>query len=261
LEQAALLLAALHPPERLSSAAMDWLSTDPNRPGVFAVGGEAVGIFALGQAALGVIAVGQVARGVIAVGQGAVGIVAIGQGALGVLYGLGMVATGAFGGGLVLRMVPKRQVAADTPPPQATPIELLLEAGEGTGWVPVEIVRDGDGVTVTHERVQLGIASGDVARLAQDLARALGSKRRRPAFVRVEAHRVTSGAAPGYRAAAPHETELRVLAVHDWRPAEFSPLADRGIGVVGLLARLLGMFVLVVAWWLLAGRSIVAMFA
>jgi hypothetical protein len=58
---------------------MRLVSTDPNEPGIFAVGQLAVGIFALGQLSLGVVAVGQLARGVFAFGQLAVGVVAIGQ--------------------------------------------------------------------------------------------------------------------------------------------------------------------------------------
>ena len=86
---------------------MDWVSTDPDRPGVFAFGQQAYGVFAFGQLACGVVAIGQVARGVIAIGQGAVGIVAIGQAALGVLYAGGMIAIGGRGFGICLKSAMK----------------------------------------------------------------------------------------------------------------------------------------------------------
>jgi hypothetical protein len=116
-------------------------STDPNEPGVFAVGQEAVGIFALGQSALGVVAIGQFARGVIAIGQLAVGCVCVGQGAFGLFHGSGMVAVaGQRGYGLVLHLLP-RVVAEPAPqlhPP--TPIASLLGGEATSGWIPMSIV-------------------------------------------------------------------------------------------------------------------------
>src|SRR5262245_45469032 len=111
-------------------------STDPEQPGVFAVGQLAVGVFALGQLSLGVVAVGQLARGVIAIGQLAVGVVAIGQGAVGLWHGTGMVALGGqrgFGG--VLHLLPR---LVDEPLPELappTPIADLVGGAAATGWI------------------------------------------------------------------------------------------------------------------------------
>ncbi|MCA9682233.1 MAG: hypothetical protein KC457_08560 [Myxococcales bacterium] len=124
---------------------MRLLSTDPDEPGVFAVGQVAYGIVALGQMATGVIAIGQVARGVIAIGQGAIGLIAVGQGAIGLYAGLAML--GIFGRGFPLPVVPKlprpRQLPGTTDLSQ-------VRMGYGDGWIEAELAPGPDQVPLLY---------------------------------------------------------------------------------------------------------------
>jgi hypothetical protein len=236
----------------MHTARVDWLSTDPERPGVFAVGQEACGIFALGQLATGVIAVGQVARGVVAVGQGAVGVVAIGQGALGILYAGGMFAIGGRGFGLVLKVLPKVWLERYERP-VLPPLTSLgsLESGERTlGWVLARL--EGGALVVDGEPAPLEPSE----ELKQQLREAVAGEHTH-ACVTVEAEERMRPDEGGYREAAPRERALVGKRMQSWREA---PPRIRLEGALtspgGLALRALVMVALVVAWWVLAGADV-----
>lgn len=234
---------------------MDWLSTDPDRPGVFAIGQEACGIFALGQLATGVVAIGQVARGVVAVGQGAVGVVAIGQGALGVLYGAGMVAVGGRGFGLALKLLPKVRIERFDRP-DLPPLSSLgqLRAGEvRQGWLLARI--DDGALSVDGAPLEIE----PTAELTGQLRQA-SHERHTHACVTVEVEDRAQPPQGGYRQASPRERVLVGKRIKSWREAQprvhlEGPLTD----AVGLLVRAVGMAALAWAWWLLAGADVTAM--
>jgi hypothetical protein len=116
---------------------MRLFSTDPNEPGVFAVGQLSVGIFAIGQLSLGVVAIGQVARGVFAFGQLAVGVVAVGQAAVGIFHGTGMVAlAGQRGFGLALHSLPRLVTEPAPSLAPAMPVADILAGNVPSGWIP-----------------------------------------------------------------------------------------------------------------------------
>ncbi|MCZ7680559.1 MAG: hypothetical protein M5U28_18060 [Sandaracinaceae bacterium] len=234
---------------------MDWLSTDPDRPGVFAVGQEACGIFALGQLATGVVAIGQVARGVVAIGQGAVGVVAIGQGALGVLYGAGMVAVGGRGFGLALKLLPKVRIERFERPalPPLSRLEQLRAGEPAHGWLLAR-VEDG-ALTVDGAPLELEAT----AELAGQLREAVQAGHTH-ACVTVEVEDRAQPPQGGYRQAAPRERVLVGKRIKSWREAQprvhlEGPLTD----AVGLVVRAVGMAALAWAWWLIAGADITAM--
>ncbi|MBX3269372.1 MAG: hypothetical protein KF729_03880 [Sandaracinaceae bacterium] len=234
---------------------MDLFSTDPERPGVFAVGQIAYGVFALGQMATGVIAIGQVARGVIAVGQGAVGVVAIGQGAIGVLYAGGMVAVGGRGFGGILKVLPKvrlRRFQRPKLPPLSTLAELAQAA---RGWLLCRVTPDGleaDGRPAPLELT-------DEARGHLETARAEGHTH---ACVTVTAEeRVVEERGASYRAGVERERVLVARRLSSWFEGQprvhlEGPLTGAG----GLLLRAVGMVALAYAWWLLAGTDVAALF-
>ncbi len=235
---------------------MDWLSTDPERPGVFAVGQVAYGIFALGQIATGVIAIGQLARGVIAIGQGAVGIVAIGQGAVGVLYGGGMMAVAGRGFGGVLKVLPKARIERFERP-ALPPLSSLAELRErrAQGWVLAEI---DDGKLVAGG-AELDLEASD--ELKAQLAAAVAAEHTH-ACVSVDVEERVLAPQGGYREAAPHELVSVGTRLNSWREAQprvhfEGPLT----GVLGMLVRAVGFAALCYAWWLLAGAEIAAMVA
>lgn len=233
---------------------MRLFSTDPDEPGVFAIGQVAVGVFAFGQLAVGVIAIGQLARGVIAVGQVAVGFVAVGQGALGVLYAGGMGAVGGRGFGLCLKVLPK-VVLERFERPQLPPLGTVQDViAKGRGWVLARI-KDArlwvDGEPVDFElsdeaKAELGRA------IAQDHNHACLTMRSEQRIVRQEG---------GYRDAAETEQVLRVQRLSSW--VERSPevrLEGPLTSIGGLLLRALGMCALVAAWYFIAGFEILEMF-
>jgi hypothetical protein len=191
------------------------LSTNPNEPGVFAVGQEAVGIFALGQLALGVVAVGQLSRGVVAVGQLSVGVFCIGQGAVGLFHGTGMLAiAGQQGFGLALHLLP-RLVAE--PPPQLelpTPVASLLGGAASYGWIPMSIVATPGGVSAVADEAPGLAVDLRAVRAALEEGHASGCDR---AHVRV---RVDVTVDPsGYRAAQREVTLVaEQLVAHRTRP-------------------------------------------
>jgi len=123
---------------------MGWLiDVGQEAKGVIALGQIATGVVAIGQMATGVIAVGQVARGFIAVGQGSVGLIAVGMGAIGVFHGTAMMGVGGRGLGLVLPLSPywpKKYQRPDT----VRFRDLESGAADG-GWVPIHLTSDDDG--------------------------------------------------------------------------------------------------------------------
>lgn len=226
---------------------MRWFSTDPEQPGVFAVGQLAQGIFALGQMATGVIAIGQLARGVIAVGQGAVGFVAIGQGALGIFYGIGMVGVVGRGRGWVLKLLPEvrveRPVIPTVPPPRAL---ASLQSDGDHGWVEMKVHRgeleDGAALVLSEE-----------TRLQLAAARDQGHDR---CFARVVVEREVEEDAGGYRAAPESRILRRVERVLSWSSKTRVRLHGPFTSIGGLVLRMFGMIALAGAWWLLAGADI-----
>lgn len=234
---------------------VDWFSTDPNRPGVFAFGQEACGIFAFGQFATGVIAIGQFARGVIAIGQVAVGVVAIGQAALGVLYGGGMIALVGRGFGFALKVLPGIRVERfQRPdlPPLSSPA--ALRSAEVTqGWV---LARLEDGrLRVDGEPLELE----EEAELAQQLRQGASSGHTH-ACVTIEAEDRAQAPQGGYREAAGRELVLIGKRMRSWREAPprvhlEGPLTRP----FGLLVRAIAMVALVYAWCIVAGSDVITM--
>ena len=237
---------------------MDIISTDPDRPGIFAVGQAAWGIFALGQLSSGVIAIGQVATGVIAIGQGAVGIVAIGQGALGVLYGGGMIAVGGRGFGVCLKLLPKIKLQRFERPslPPLSTIAQLSEANaeEERGWVLAEI-RDGE------LRVDGTRAPFEPSAEAQLQLKAATEAGHTHACVTVVPERRVVDGDAGYRRAVEQEVVLGARRLASWREAPPHIHMEGSLtGPFGLLLRAAGMVALATAWWFLAGAHVLAMF-
>lgn len=235
---------------------MDWISTDPDRPGVFAFGQLATGIFAFGQLACGVIAIGQVARGVIAIGQVAVGVVAIGQAALGVVYAGGMVAVAARGFGICLKLFPKIR-AERFERPEIPPVSSLAELRAGPrrqGWLLAEI-EDG---ALRYEDADADVALSEEARETLREAAAAGHTHA-CVTVRVEERALPSDG--GYREAAPREQIALGARMQTWREAPpklrlEGPLTGAG----GLTLRGLGLLLVVLAWWIIAGASVAGIF-
>lgn len=239
---------------------MDIISTDPERPGVFAFGQSAWGIFALGQLSSGVIAIGQVATGVIAIGQGAVGIVAIGQGALGVLYGGGMIAVGGRGFGVCLKVLPKIELHRFERPslPPLSTIEELSDVLPGApterGWVLAE-VKDG-ALLIDGARAPFELSEEAKGQL-RDATQAGHTH----ACVTVVPERRVVESEAGYRRAAEQEVVLEGRRLASWKEAP-PRIEMKGsmTGPAGLLLRALGMVGLAAAWWVLAGMHVFAMF-
>lgn len=229
---------------------MDLISTDPDRPGVFAVGQQAYGIFSLGQLSTGVIAVGQVARGVIAVGQGAVGVVAIGQGAIGVLYAGGMMAVGGRGFGICLKVLPKITLERYERPrlPPLTELSAYESGEREQGWLLVEL-----------DSPELGrLSYSPEARAQLEVARREGHTH---ACVTVSSERRVVESEAGYREALERERLLLGHRLSTWREAPprlkmEGPLTS----IPGLFLRALGMVGLLVAWWFLAGQDVARLF-
>lgn len=221
---------------------------------MFAVGQEAVGIFALGQMATGVIAIGQIARGVIAIGQGAVGIVAIGQGALGVAYGAAMLGIGGRGFGGVLRVFPKVVVEKfEAPPlPPLTTLAALRGAQVEDGWVLAQL--EETAIVIDGARPELELDDEAKGTLAK--APDWGHNR---ACIRLEAQERTREADGGYRAAAPRERVLVARRMITWKERRPRYILEGPLThPAGLFLRACALVALAVAWWILAGRDVLA---
>lgn len=229
------------------------LSTDPDVPGVFAVGQIATGIFALGQMATGFVAVGQVARGVIVVGQGAIGIIAIGQGTVAVGWGVGMVAIVGRGYGLVARLLPKYR--PDRGKPELPPLSNLEEIRQTrNGWIAAR-VRD-------HALVDESGAALQVP-LTDDVMRGLADAEDARAVVNVIVHETVANEGGSYRQAARVDLTFRAVAVRTWNlwPWPFEAIQGQGVAPAWeLVLRGLGWVALAVGWWIVVGQALVGMF-
>jgi len=123
---------------------MGWfIDIQQEAKGVIAIGQIATGVVAIGQMATGVIAIGQVARGFIAVGQGSVGLIAVGMGAIGVFHGTAMMGVGGRGLGLVLPLSPYWPKKFQRP--QTVSFRELEAGSRDEGWVPIHLTSDADG--------------------------------------------------------------------------------------------------------------------
>ncbi len=234
---------------------MDLLSTDPDRPGIFAFGQVAYGIFALGQVATGVVAIGQLARGVIAIGQGAVGFIAIGQGAIGVFYAGGMMAVGARGFGFVLKVLPSVVIERFLRP-KLPPLSALSDFDEARrGWLLARL-RDG---SLRVEGEPATVQLSDEASQQLQVATAAGHNF---ACITVEVHeQLAKDRGSAYREAAERNRRLvgkRLSSWYEGPPRLRTPGPLTGLG--GLLLRSVGMVLLVAAWWLLAGADVARLF-
>ncbi|HJL17517.1 MAG TPA: hypothetical protein RMH99_17750 [Sandaracinaceae bacterium LLY-WYZ-13_1] len=235
---------------------MELLSTDPDRPGVFAFGQFAVGIFAFGQIATGVIAIGQVARGVVAVGQAAAGLIAVGQVSFGVFWSAGMVFVGGRGFGFGLKLLPmvrvERSERPELKPP--TPWAAIRDGAEDRGWVLAEL-HDG---RATVDGQPLPVELSPAAARGLERARAEGHTH---ASVRIGAETRVASDARGYREAVDHDRALVARHVVTWREA-LPRLRFEGplTSIPWLLLRALGFAALPVAWWLLAGEAVYGLF-
>jgi hypothetical protein len=237
------------------------LSTDPDRPGIFAIGQEAYGIFALGQMATGVIAIGQVARGVIAIGQGAVGAVAIGQGALGIFYAGGMIAVGARGFGLCLKLLPQFRLERFPRPdlPPLTPFSEVKSGAAERAWVLARIEAKGGEVFLEVDGEPLAVEHHP------DLVRSLHeayAQNHTHACVTIDAEeRMRASQDAGYREAAPRERVLIGKRMTSWREAQPRLHMDGPHNsALGLFLGVVGVCLCAVAWWFLAGHDIAALF-
>lgn len=236
---------------------MQLFSTDPNEPGVIAVGQLATGIFAFGQGATGIIAIGQMARGVIVVGQLAIGFVAIGQLAIGIFYAVGMIGVGGRGAGLVLTLLPKL-VKLEPQRPHQPPLTTLarLYAEGGVGHVHLHLDRDGRLFDDDGREAEILLAEGNYV-LADRAASG-----HTDAYVRVTVQdRDDLSAQSGYRKAAPmirelHGDQVRTWEEHRPRWALVGPFTNAG----GILVRAGAMAAITLVWWFFVGLDLVAMF-
>lgn len=230
-----------------------FFSTDPDVPGVIAVGQFATGIFALGQVAVGVVAIGQIARGVFAVGQVAVGVFAVGQAALGVVYGGGMIAAAGRGFGICLKVLPKMTLFRYLRPklPTLVSYEEIARGAREAGWVLARIV--GDRLRIDGAFPDLELAEG-----AEDTLERAIAQQHNHACLRIETRSDVVGASDaGYRRAVKRERVLTVPRLRTWeerspRVEVSGPLTD----AVGLSVRAAGFVLLIVAWAGIAGREL-----
>jgi hypothetical protein len=188
--------------------AVQLVSTDPNRPGIFAFGQVAVGVFAFGQSALGVVAIGQLARGIFCVGQGALGVFCVGQGSVGLWHATGMVAlAGQSGYGLALHTLPRRLREAPPVLAEPTPLSAFAAREVTEGWIPARLVAgEGGGPELVFEGGARVDASAIEASLAEGLRR--GADR---AHVLVRAEVVVDDGR--YRSAATHTDLVAATAI------------------------------------------------
>lgn len=235
---------------------LEIISTDPDRPGIFAIGQVASGVFAFGQLSTGVIAIGQLARGVIAIGQGAVGIVAVGQGAIGVLYAGGMIAAGGRGFGFCLEVLPKIRVSKHVRP-ALPPLSSLAELQDlERGWLLVEV--EGGELVIDGREAPLELTP----EAREQIAKAIAAEHNY-ACVAIETKRrvVEPESGGAYRQAAVSERILVGKQLSSWFEGRARLHLDGPLtSIGGLFLRAVGMCGLVGAWWLLAGAQIYALF-
>jgi hypothetical protein len=233
---------------------LDFFSTDPERPGVIAVGQLAYGVFALGQLATGVVAVGQLARGVIAVGQGAVGVVALGQGAISLGYGVAMMGVVGRGLGFVVPVLPRIRIERPKVP-EVSPVaelEALVPDDPAGAWVPVEVV-DGK----LRYRGEDLVADMTPIEASLDSA---SQKDHTRAFVRLSSRTEVVGSGKGYRQPAQTREAYEAHSLRSYSDRTRIRLEGPLTDPLGLVVRLLGFVALAAAWWFLAGRDVAALF-
>lgn len=252
---------------------MQLFSSDPNVPGVFAVGQMATGVFVLAQFGTGVFVVAQFGRGVFVLGQFAVGFVAVGQFAAGIIStgGMGAIGGRSFFGLPMLALLPRLRwpFAPQTPLPTETTLAALTSGEVEEGFVRVRVAREaGRLVARTSE-------SGGKELLAAELdaavVRALGDEAdagRGEALVGVlaETRRADDGA--GFRDAPPLTRHLSVQTVQAilppvWRTpflGASNANAEQEMSVAEACGRLTLWLGLCVGWWLGVGQALVAMF-
>lgn len=234
---------------------MQLFSTDPDQPGIFAVGQIAYGIFALGQMATGVIAIGQIARGFIAIGQGAVGFIAIGQGAIGVFYAVGMGAVGARGRGGVLQLLPK--IFFDRHErPKLPPLTALAEfSALNRGWL---LARVEQGQLLLEDEPVPVVLSPEAQ---GSLDEAEGTENNFACLTIEVREELVEERGSAYREAAERDRQLVAKRLTTWYEGP-PTLRVQGklTGIGGLFLRACGFVLLIAAWWLLAGSDIVALF-
>jgi hypothetical protein len=211
------------------------LSTDPEQPGIFAIGQEAKGIFALGQMATGVVAVGQLARGVFVLGQLAIGVVAVGQGAVALGWGGGMIGVVGRGFGIVLKLLPRYRRDGGKPP------------FPGEGWIEANV---------------RGHALDANVEATPEVAAVLARTNDTPAFVHVVAEELPEREG-GSREAPETRRVLRAVGVTTWTPWPW-PLEAFSEGqaapVWQLVLRAIAFAGLAVLWWFVVGQALLAMF-
>jgi hypothetical protein len=229
------------------------LSTNPDEPGIFAIGQVATGIFAFGQMATGVIAIGQLARGVVAVGQLAIGFVAIGQACYSVIWGGGMVGITGRGFGFVLKTIPKYRPDGGAPSGYEACVLLDEVRTKGFGLVHARIrdhrLVDEDGTPLAVEPTE-------------PTAAMLQSSEDSEALVNVAAE-VESETDGTYREAPHLHRILRAQSLRTYRrwPWPFEAISGNGCAPLWqLVLRGIALVAVIVGWSFIAGTSIVDMF-
>ncbi|MBI5536372.1 MAG: hypothetical protein HY898_26865 [Deltaproteobacteria bacterium] len=182
--------------------ALPLISTEPGKPGIIAIGGDAVGILAVGVSATGIIALGLQSRGLVAIACGAsVGVFSVSIGA-----SIGLFATSVgFAGGVLGGALGVELPVWPGPFPRR-----IRDTGEGstedmepgtTRWLRVRLDRDGDQWKVLHRGSALR------ATIAQQAA---SSAVKGPARVLVALKRSEAGADAGQ---APAGSKLEVTRI------------------------------------------------
>jgi hypothetical protein len=227
--------------------------------GVIAIGQFATGVFAFGQIATGIVAIGQVARGVFVIGQVAVGVVSVGQLAFGLYAAWGMLGlAGRRGGGIVLKIFPRRDEDEEDLPP-LVPAADVLSGQLASGWSRVRVAlrsRD-DGapkdVVLLDERSTLDL---DFEPEAIERLREIGASDWPVALVQLKAEeRLAAGGDAAYREAPPKE---RVVVAARARASPRPPFTEPKFWILGV-ARAAGFAGMCAVYWYAVARDLLAM--
>ncbi len=230
------------------------LSTDPDEPGIFAIGQVATGVFAFGQMATGVIAIGQLARGVVAVGQLAVGFVAIGQACYSVVWGGGMVGLTGRGFGFVLKTLPKYRPDRGAPEGWARLGTLMDVREKGIGTVRARVCGR---ALLGEDGLPLDVQVN--ADIANQLS-TIGDSKAVVQLVRDDIQDVDRGT---YREAPQVQRVLNVMSVTPWKlwPWPFEAITGTGCSPLWqLLIRAFFLLAMIVGWHFIVGQTIIDMF-
>lgn len=224
--------------------------------GVIAIGQFATGVFAFGQIATGIVAIGQVARGVFVIGQVAVGVVSVGQLAFGLYGAWGMLGiAGRSGGGIVLKVFPRREKDEDDLPP-LVPAADVVSAKLAAGWSRLRVAlrsRDDGGpkeVVLLDERSTLDL---DYEPEAVDRLREIGASEWPVALVHLRAEERLAEGDVAYREAPPKE---RVVVATLARPSPRPAFTKPGFWLVGF-ARLAALAAMFTVYWYAVARDLV----